>query len=271
MTAGLNAEQVADYRRDGFVSPVPAVPASTAAALRREMEAVEGRHGRLHYVAKPHILLPFVDALVRQPGILDAVQSLIGPDILLWDCSFIVKEPGDAKRVSWHQDVTYWGLAPVDGIVSIWLALSPATVDSGCMRMIPGSHRGTVQPHRDTYAADNILSRGQELAVAIDEAAAVDIVLAPGEMSLHHGQVFHGSQPNRSADRRIGFNAQYIAPQVRQTIGRHDSATLVRGHDAFGHFEDERRPDAEFEPAAVALREALSKRRAEYLYAGAAT
>ena len=161
-------------------------------------------------------------------------------------------------------------LAPVEGIVSIWLALSPATVESGCMRMIPGSHAGPVQPHRDTYAADNILSRGQELAVAIDEASAVDIALAPGEMSLHHGMVFHASQPNRSGDRRIGFNAQYIAPHVRQTIGRHDSAVLVRGRDGFGHFEDEPRPNGEFEPAAVAMREALSKRRAEYLYAATA-
>lgn len=270
MTAGLSTQQVAAYRRDGFVSPIPVMPAAEAAALRREMEAVETRRGRLHYLDKPHMLLPFVDELVRRPAILDAVQSLIGPDILLWDCSFIVKEPGDAKRVSWHQDVTYWGLAPVDGIVSIWLALSPATVESGCMKMIPSSHGGAVA-HRDTFAADNILSRGQELAVAIDEDAAVDIVLAPGEMSLHHGLVFHGSQPNRSGDRRIGFNAQYIQPQVRQTVGRHDSATLVRGHDGFGHFEAERRPEAEFEPAAMALRETLSKRRSEYLFAGAAT
>ena len=267
MAAGLSAGQVAGYRRDGFVSPVPVMPAAVAAMLRRAMEAVEARRGRLHYVAKPHLLLPFVDELVRQPAILDAVQALLGPDILLWDCSFIVKEPGDAKRVSWHQDVTYWGLAPVDGIVSSWLALSPATVDSGCMRMVPGSHQGAVQPHRDTYAADNILSRGQELALAIDEAAAVDIVLAPGEMSLHHGQVFHGSQPNRSADRRIGFNAQYIAPHVRQTVGRHDSAMLLRGHDGFGHFEDEPRPGAEFDPAAVALPAPQSTRRAQYKFA----
>ncbi len=268
MSSGLNEEQVATYHRDGFVSPVRVMTEADAALLRGEMEAVEARRGRLHYLDKPHMLLPFVDRLVRHSAILDHVQSLIGPDILLWDCSFIVKEPGDAKKVSWHQDVTYWGLAPVEGIVSTWLALSPATVESGCMRMIPGSHSGRAQ-HRDTHADDNILSRGQELVVAIDEAAAVSTVLAPGEMSLHHGLVFHASQPNRSADRRIGFNAQYIAPHVRQTVGPHDSAVLVCGRDGFGHFEDEPRPTAEWEPAAVAMRDALSKRRAGYLFAGA--
>lgn len=267
MSSGLNAEQVAVYHRDGFVSPVRVMAEGDAGLLRGEMEAVEGRRGRLHYLDKPHMLLPFVDALVRHSAILDHVQSLIGPDILLWDCSFIVKEPGDAKKVSWHQDVTYWGLAPVEGIVSTWLALSPATVESGCMRMIPGSHSARAQ-HRDTHAADNILSRGQELAVAIDETAAVSTVLAPGEMSLHHGLVFHASQPNRSNDRRIGFNAQYIAPHVRQTVGPHDSAMLVRGHDPFRNFEDEKRPTAEWQPEAVAMRAALSKRRADYLFAG---
>jgi len=155
-----------------------------------------------------------VAELVRHAAIVDAVESLVGPDILLWDSSFIVKESGDGKRVSWHQDLTYWGLEPTEGVVSIWLALAPATVESGAMKMIPGSHRGPIRRHRDTFAADNILTRGQEIAEEIDASRAVDVVLSPGEMSLHHGRVFHGSQPNRSADRRIGFNAQYIAARA---------------------------------------------------------
>jgi hypothetical protein len=265
----LSVEQRARYDRDGVLHPVRVMPATDAAALRRRMEEAEARRGRLHYAPKPHLVLPFVAELVRHPAILDAVESIIGPDILLWDSSFIVKEPGDGKRVSWHQDLTYWGLEPVEGVVSIWLALAPATVESGAMKMIPGSHLGPIRRHRDTFAPGNILTRGQEIAEEIDESRAIDIVLRPGEMSLHHGRVFHGSQPNRSADRRIGFNAQYIAARVRQVVGRWDSATLVRGRDSFGHFAPEPRPAAEYDPACVRFQEEMAERRKEYIYAAA--
>src|SRR5262249_9754258 len=140
----------------------------------------------------------------------------IGPDILLWDSAFIIKEPQDHKFVSWHQDLTYWGLEPGD-VVSIWLALSPATPESGCMRMIPGSHLKGGVAHRMTVAEHNILSRGQTISEPIDEARSVDIVLQPGEMSLHRGWVFHASHPNRSNERRIGLNMNLAPPHIRQT------------------------------------------------------
>lgn len=270
MSGCLSAGDMNRYERGGFLFPVRVMADAEAVNLRRQMEACEARRGPLHYAAKPHLVLPFVAELVRHQVLLDAVESVIGPDILLWDSSFIVKEPGDGKRVSWHQDVTYWGLEPTEGVVSIWLALAHASVESGAMRMIPGSHLGPVRPHRDTFAADNILSRGQEIAEDIDESRAVDVVLMPGEMSLHHGRVFHGSQPNRSTDRRIGFNAQYVAPRVRQVVGRWDSATLVRGRDSFAHFAPEPRPLVEYDPAGVAFQEDMAKRRREYIYAGAA-
>lgn len=268
METSLNDGNVSIYNRDGFLYPVRVMSVADAAELRQRMENCERRHSRLHYAPKPHLVLPFVAELVRHPAILDAVEAIIGPDILLWDSAFIVKEPGDGKRVSWHQDLTYWGIGPADGVVSIWLALAPATVESGCMKMIPGSHRGPPLPHRDTFAADNILTRGQEID-GIDETRAIDVVLQPGEMSLHHGRVVHGSQPNRSTDRRIGFNAQYIAPHVRQTVGAWDSATLVRGRDSFGHFAPEPRPMSEYEPAAVAFQEDTARKRKAYIYAGA--
>lgn len=268
MGGSLSVEGQSRYDRDGVLFPVRVMPEAEALRSRTKMQEVEARHGRLHYAPKPHLVLPFVAGLVRHPAILDAVESIIGPDILLWDSAFIVKEPGGGKRVSWHQDLTYWGIAPDDGVVSIWLALAPATVESGCMKMIPGSHLGPSLPHRDTFAADNILTRGQEID-GIDEARAVDVVLQPGEMSLHHGRVVHGSQPNRSADRRIGFNAQYIAPHVRQTVGAWDSATLVRGRDPHGHFAAEPRPTLEYEASAVAFQEEMARRRKAYIYAGA--
>jgi ectoine hydroxylase-related dioxygenase (phytanoyl-CoA dioxygenase family) len=171
--------------------------------------------------------------------------------------------------VSWHQDLTYWGLEP-DDVVSAWIALSPATLDSGCMLMMPGTHLGPILRHNDNRDADNILSRGQTLDAVIDEGKAAAVVLRPGEMSLHHGKVWHGSSPNRSADRRIAFNAQYLAPRVRQVVGDWDSAMLVRGSDPYRHFAAETPPSGPFVPAEVARQKAVSDRRAGYLKKGAA-
>jgi hypothetical protein len=236
------------------------MPAEQAEAYRRGLEAAEARFGSMHYVTKPYLLLRLADELVHHPAILDVVEDIIGPDILLWDANFIIKEAGDRKFVSWHQDLTYWGIEP-DDVVSIWLALSPATVESGCMRMLPGSHRRGRMNHVMTYAADNVLSRGQTIDAPIDESLAVDAPLQPGQMSLHHGWTFHASHPNRSADRRIGLNMNLIAPNVRQTQFGGDSAMLLRGRDAYGHFRNEPRPTEDFAPAARELQLSINARR----------
>ena len=138
------------------------------------------------------------------------------------------------------------------------------------MRVVPGSHLKDQLPHKDTFAADNLLSRGQEVAVTVDERQAVDIVLRPGEMSLHHVRLIHGSEPNRAAHRRIGFAIRYIPTHLRQTVGGKDSATLVRGTDSHGNFHPEPRPRSDRDPDCVAYhRDMLAKTQA-ILYAGAA-
>jgi hypothetical protein len=248
------------YFRQGFLAPIAVMSSQEALAYRHRLEEAEAQFGRMHYITKPHLLLRAADELVHRSAILDAVEDIIGPDILLYDCTFIIKEPQDRKYVSWHQDLTYWGLEP-DDVVSVWLALSPATRASGCMRMVPGSHRRRGVEHAATFAPDNLLSRGQVITAPIDEDEVVDVVLQPGEMSLHHGWVFHGSNPNTSADRRVGFNMNLIAPNVRQTRFAGDSAMLLRGRDRFGHFESEPRPQADFTPEARALQAELNRRR----------
>ena len=264
MTASLNAEQRAAYQRDGFLFPVRVAGDGQARAWRDELESLERSHGKLHYLPKAHLVVPLADRLARHPAVLDAVESILGPDLLLWDCAFIIKEPGDGKKVTWHQDLTYWGLSPQD-VASTWMALSPATIQSGCMRMMPGTQAGPKMRHLEHAAADNILSRGQEIDAAIDEDRAVDIVLAPGEMSIHHGLVWHGSNPNVSSDRRIAFNAQYLAPWVRQVVGDWDSALLVRGEDRYSHFDREWSASGMFVPDEVARQQAISQRRDAYL------
>ncbi len=259
------------YAQTGYQFPIRVFPEAEAAgylARLAETEALLGGRmaGRMNQ--KPHLLFPWLAALVRHPAVLDAVEEVIGPDILCWGSQFFNKPAGDAAYVSWHQDGTYWGLSSAD-VVTAWIALTPSTPLSGNMRVVPGTHRAAV-PHADTFAADNLLSRGQEVAVEVNEADAVDITLAPGEMSLHHVLIVHGSEPNRAGWPRIGFAVRYVPTHVRQRSGAKDSATLVRGRDVFGHFEHERAPEADLHPDALAHHAAVLDRNLAILYAGAA-
>ena len=228
----------ASYERDGFVGGVPIVTKADAALHRHRFERAEAAYGApLHYVSKVHTILTSPLELATSPAVLDAVEAMIGPDILLLDVTYIVKEPQTTSFVSWHQDLTYWGLDGGDQ-VSMWLALSPATAESGCMRMVPGSHKAGQRAHIDRHDPDNVLYRGQEVP-DIGEDDAVLVSLQPGEASFHHGWVLHASLPNRSEDRRIGLNAQFITPDVRPSVSRSETAMLVRGTDRYGHFRKE--------------------------------
>src|SRR5262245_60242921 len=249
----LSQAAVQQYRRDGYFSPIEVMTADEASGYRRRLETVEASDrlpaGALR--TKGHLLLTWIDDIVRNTRVLDAVESIIGPDILVWGTSFFIKEPRNKSFVSWHQDLTYWGLEPAD-IVTAWIALSESKPENGAMRVIPGTHTMEVAPHEDTFAPDNLLSRGQEIGVEVDETRAVALELEPGEMSLHHVKLVHGSDPNPSPKRRIGLAVRYIPTYVRQTAGMTDSATLVRGSDAFGHFLAEQRPLADLSDAAIA-------------------
>jgi hypothetical protein len=251
------------YRADGFIHPVTVMSPADAAGFRARMEDAEGRYGALHYVIKPHLVLRVADELAHWPGLLDAVEGVLGPDLLLWDATFIVKEPGTGAFVSWHQDLTYWGLdlPDPDDVASVWLALSPATFEAGCMRMVPGSHRLGPQPHRETRDAANVLSRGQTVEVDENAERAVPTPLQPGQLSLHHGWTLHASGPNRSSDRRIGFNMNFMRPRVRQARHPGDYAMLMRGRDAFGHFRPEPRPVSDYAAEATALQAEIARLR----------
>ena len=197
--------------------------------------------------------------------VLDAVEGVLGPNILCWSANFFTKEPKTTNFISWHQDLTYWGLDPAD-IVTAWIALSPATVESGCMRFVPGTHKMEVVSHKDTFAEENMLSRGQEVEVDVDENDAVDVVLQPGEMSLHHVKLIHGSNANQSDDRRIGYAIRYMPTHVRQVVGDRDSAMLVRGVDAEGNFDRETPPSEDLTEAALAQYTAVMKQQEAILF-----
>lgn len=250
----FTAEGLRFYEEHGYFAPIRALSPQEAARFRARLEEFEGNHADQKVVLrnKTHLALQWADELIRHPGILDAVQQVIGPNILCWGSNFFIKNAHDKNFVSWHQDSTYWGLEPPD-IVTAWVALSESTPANGAMRVVPDTHKMDQVAHRDTFAGNNLLSRGQEIAVEVDEAKAVALELQPGEMSLHHVRIIHGSEPNPSNRRRIGFAIRYLPTHVRQIVGTKDSATLVRGVDNHGNFLPEHRPETDLAPAALAF------------------
>jgi len=251
----------ARYARDGYAFPLRAMSAAEAAGHRARLEAVEAavkddpaRRKTLRRYA--NIVLDFVDGITRLPAITGPVSALLGPDLLVLDASFFIKEARSPHFVSWHQDLHYWGLEGEDEVTA-WLALSPATPESGCMRFVAGSHRQVVD-HRDTFDERNLLTRGQEVAVQVDDSEATDLVLAPGEFSLHHGRVFHASGPNASDDRRIGLAIRYISAAMKPAEGAGMSAMLVNGRDRHGNFALAEAPSGVMQPADLARWEMIA-------------
>jgi len=265
----LTPQQVEQYWRDGFVPKVRVMSREDAERARAALEEYEQRTGgplRGNLRHKAHLLFPFLSQIVRNDRILDAIEDLYGPNLFCWTSNFFIKEARNPAFVSWHQDATYWGLSAPD-VVSAWVALTPSNRANGAMGVMPGSQRKEQLPHRDTFDKNNLLTRGQEIAVEVDESKAFYLDLEPGEASLHHVLLVHGSPPNPSDDRRIGFAIRYVPTSVRQIHGE-DSATLVRGVDTFHHFEHEPIPTREMQPELVALHKQITERSAQILYRG---
>ena len=266
----LGTQEVEQYHRDGYVCPVPVMSASEAAELRRQLEAVEARQGGKLEPAqrsRAFLLFKWLDDLIRDPRVLDPVEQLIGPDILCWSTIFWIKDAGSKSFVGWHQDNTYWGLSSRN-VITAWFAISNASVDAGCMKVMPGTHQGETLKHEDTYHQDNMLTRGQVIP-GLDESRAVYMPLRAGEMSLHNYCLAHGSGPNVSPDRRIGVSMHFMPPQTRQVVGSWDCAALVRGEDRYGNFAPTPVPARDFDPVAVAFHAQAAKAMREVLYAGA--
>lgn len=266
----LTREQVEAFGRNGYHYPVRVLSQPEADGYRQKIEDYEFAHGlvmKSPYRNKPHLAFTWANRLVRDPRILDVVEDLLGPDLLVWGSSFFIKEPHDPAYISWHQDSTYWGLSHPD-IVTAWVALSVSDAPNGAMKVLPGSHLRDQLPHKDTFAENNLLTRGQEVAVEVNEKDTVMMPLQPGEMSLHHVRIVHGSEPNRANYRRLGFAIRYVPTYVRQTAGPKDYAMLVRGVDRFHHFDYEPEPRVDLGEAEVAIHKRITEEANRILYRG---
>ncbi len=267
MTKKLTKSQVDHYFEHGYCAPIDIMSEQEAATLKSRLELAEARYGEAinaNNRNNAHLVFTFLDEIAFNPGIVDAVEDLLGPDILLWGTVLFIKESQSSGFVSWHQDATYMGLEPHD-FLTPWLALSPSNPESGCMRVIPGSHHAPIRPHQDTFGENNILTRGQQID-QVDPDDAVDLILRPGQLSIHHPRLIHGSSPNLSNHRRVGVALQaYMKPSVRQVIGE-GYAVHVRGEDNFGHCELGDRPQTDMDEKNIAWRDKVNQNWSDLLY-----
>lgn len=245
--------ELAEYGDNGVAFPIRVIETGEASDLAERVSRTRqlGDEAEFGLQKNAHLLFPWLYDLATSDAVLDNVSNLLGADILIWSSGFFIKDPGDPAFISWHQDSTYWGLEPPT-IVTAWIALTSSTDESGCMKVVPGSHKMEQLPHVDSFADDNLLSRGQEVAIDVTTLKTVSIVLQPGEMSLHHVQLVHGSEPNRASWSRLGYAIRFIPTSVRQ-IGGRTMATLARGEDLYGHFDLAERPQSDMSRAAIAV------------------
>ena len=268
----LSAKQIKQFNEKGYIYPIDVLNRLEVQHLREKLESVEKRQGgalKPSQRNKSFLLFKWLNDLVRDKRILNPVSQLIGPDILLWNTLFWIKESNSKSFVSWHQDTKYWGLSS-DKVVSAWLALSPASVEAGCLKVMPGTHLGSILEHQDRYHSDNMLTRGQEIKIDMDENDAVNMPLKSGQMSIHNYRLAHASGPNLTLDRRIGISMHFMPPDTEQIVGNWDCAMLVRGNDPFGNFETPPLPTSDFDPIAVSFHEKAAKAINEVLYKDAA-
>lgn len=249
----LTEAQLAQYEADGFCGGVDVLAPDEFAEYRAGLEAWEHRMGHplgFPEKSKSYLLYKWADAIVHHPKVLDAVEDVIGPDILVYHSTMWIKEAETPAFVLWHQDGAHFHLDPALHVTA-WVALSEASVAAGCMHMIPGSHRGPWLEHEDRPSPHNMIRRGQGLP-GFEGRKGTPVPLHAGQLSLHHTKTIHCSGPNDSPDRRMGFGISYIPASVRPTAAVKPSALLVRGQDRFGHFHPERRLRLEMSSEAIA-------------------
>jgi ectoine hydroxylase-related dioxygenase (phytanoyl-CoA dioxygenase family) len=268
----LQQQQVDALARDGFVSPIRVFPEEQAQHYRAMLEAYEASvaHRPPQEVLftlsrfKPHLLFTWLDEICHHPRLLGVMEDLLGPDLLIYSTAFFTKNARDGNYVPWHQDTTY---ADFEGgrYARAWIALTPSHAGNGCMRVIRGSHLEQLVHAEDPDDAHNILFRKERVAGAVNERDAVDLVLAPGEMSVHDYGVVHGSNPNDGDDRRIGFAITFVTADTRPR-GRIETAMLVRGQAPRDGWELEPRPRSDQDDAAHAAHARAMRIRGGYLF-----
>jgi len=267
----LSSSQIKQYHDKGFVAPIEALSQDEANEVRDEIEFIEKKWpneleglGR-NYV---HLISPIFDKVVHNSKILDAVESIIGENILACGTTLFIKNPDATGFVSFHQDAKYIGLQPYNWVTA-WVAVTDSNEENGCMRMWSGTHKTDLKNHTEKfdYNKGNLLTRGQTVEnVPLEETEPV--VLKAGQMSLHHPRIVHGSGANKSKKRRIGFVIQsYIGSNVDQVLGKM-YVQQARGEDSFNHHDHVERPKVVMEHNNIKIRKKANEELSKIFYSG---
>ncbi len=252
----LTQAQIESYRRDGYLFPFPALSADELAASNAGLARYEQWLGRpvnqadRRWRSASYVMLPWVDALVTHPRVLDVVEDVIGPDILVYTATWFIKEGNSPAFTAWHQDATYFGLTPHEHVTA-WIALSDAGAEAGCMEVASSQGSPLQMRHAALNLPNSINGGGQAIVDRIDDSKTATMALDAGSFSLHHTLCRHRSPPNRASHRRVGIGISYIPAHCRLTGSVRMCARLVRGRDTGGNFDPIPAPEGELHPAAL--------------------
>jgi non-heme Fe2+,alpha-ketoglutarate-dependent halogenase len=256
----LKQEQVAAFERDGFLHPFPLMDEAERQSCLDGLARYEAWLGHkvnqavdteaLGWRTMPHLLLPWVSDLAHDPRILDPVEDLFGPDLLIWTSTFFIKEPHSPEIAAWHQDATYFALEPV-GELAVWIALTEASVEAGCMEMVPFDGKPRQMKHEAHVVAHSVNRAGQQTTEPVDASHSEFMPLKAGQFSIHHGLAVHRSGPNETDHRRTALGLNFVPAHVRPAGQHRTAAMLVRGEDKYGHFEKVTPPKAECDADAI--------------------
>src|ERR1039458_3982308 len=243
----LTAGQVAAFNRDGYLKGVRIFSLQEMAGIREYFDELLARTlaagGDSYSISTAHLRYGRVYDLLTHPRIVACVKDLLGENVIAWGSHFFCKLPGDGKRVSWHQDSSYWPLTPSKAVTA-WLAIDDAGPENACMRYIPGTHRfGHLTYTLSENDESNVLN--QTVADAARFGGPVDVALQAGEISLHSDLLLHGSEANQSNRRRCGLTLRYCPADVRAGLGWNAKGVIVSGSDPEGHWANPPRPETD--------------------------
>jgi hypothetical protein len=252
----LSSQQLSDYERDGIVFPISVFSTDEVSTFLRALATISDNcgEGLLKRLDGLHLFFDWAYRLATHEVLLNAVQDVLGDDILIDGTLVFWKPPLDLGYVSWHQDALYsgWHLSPT---TSAWIALTPSHQFNGCMRAIPGSHKQGLLKHGNVSDETNLLFRGERVTMDVEESCAVDVILRPGEISLHQSTIVHGSNPNMSDEPRIGFIVRFVTPLV---TNRDRPMLRVRGETDCSHLRLAGPPAERDQPSAFSAWRAFS-------------
>ncbi len=257
------------YDTNGYFLPINAIPNQLAkSSALKLVDIVNNPYKDIKHPwnLQSHLLAKWIFDICVYPKILDAVEKIIGPNIMIQSADIFIKPPKGTNHINWHQDANYWGLEPYE-LVTGWIALTDTNLENGCMSYLPKSHLQNKIMHKETFDKKSDLTRGQEVILKIDKNKEVPVNLKAGQMALHHCLLAHGSGPNLSNDYRIGIAVRYLPTYIKQTDGPPISMILVRGKDQFNNFKKNKVPSGNFNKESIAEHDKAMSPHADSNYA----